>query len=162
MDLSKVSQLIREALGESFQPNHPSDLYVALIHASLLSLDFRLVCLGDHFNVRQPIQLPDQWNALGDVYSLRYKHDQSALNFCLKCVRIGPMLSIQGYVEEDAQRVYRWELDLNQWHEFDYKKERLELNEGDWNTFSEGLKNEIVQKWIPGLAKPGYEESRTR
>jgi proteasome inhibitor subunit 1 (PI31) len=155
MDLSKVSQLLKEALGESFQPNHSSDLYVALIHASLLSLDFRLVCLGDH-NVQNAQKLPLQWNALGDVYSLRYKHDQSALNFCLKCIRIGSVLSVQGYAEEQVEKIHQWNLDLNEWHEFNYKQ----LEESDFKAFSDELKREIVQKWIPGLTKPGYEETR--
>ena len=69
----------------------PQDGFVALIHTAMTVLSFRLVGLDDTntINLYENNRLVEGWNcnAPGN-YTLRYKHEQSSLEFILKISKL--------------------------------------------------------------------------
>lgn len=68
------------------------DGIAALIHTIFSALAFRLIAIDDISSARtfQDNILPEDWNTKGLTdHTLRYKHEQSSLEFLVKVVRLG-------------------------------------------------------------------------
>ena len=81
------------------QLGHPQDAIAALLHAVMSILGFRLIGLDDSSSDVQYENnaLPAEWKkASPDLYALRYKHDQSSLEFLLKIIKLSKRLVIHG------------------------------------------------------------------
>lgn len=68
------------------------DGLAALIHTIFTALGFRLIAIDDTSSARlfQDNVLPEDWNTKGSTdHALRYKHEQSSLEFLVKIVRLG-------------------------------------------------------------------------
>ncbi|KAH8986164.1 hypothetical protein EDB83DRAFT_2484756 [Lactarius deliciosus] len=114
------------------------DAITALVHTSFHVLSFRLVAVDDSTPPSNTLEgvLPDSWNSHGPgSYTLRYRHEQSSLEFVVKVVKLGsrtrriPPPLIHGYIS--SNRVA---------------------------DFLDQLKLKIIQNLMPGLHKEGYTE----
>ncbi|KAJ1569136.1 hypothetical protein HK096_004086 [Nowakowskiella sp. JEL0078] len=165
----------------------PADVTVALLHSALLTLGFRCVGLGEDNSIAaaalinvcvdmagdQMIEggsaqkLPDSWNVSNDVYAFRYRHTQSSFTFLVKTMKIASKLIITAMSIEEG-KVHQLEITLSDFVD----PNNFPTNAVDTTTIeslfsSDALTREllylfkvnIVQKLIPGLHKPGYEES---
>ncbi|CAG8442024.1 15260_t:CDS:2 [Acaulospora colombiana] len=160
------------------------DALASMFHAIMQSLGFRLVGLGEKDipgdNISRDgegnlIGLPETWNSHGPhLYAFRYKHHQSSVTFLIKCITMANNFLVHGMGIEDNQ-------------ETSIKPTHIELITDDYtspsafpyivrNQHSEPLVNvfisksrikdlvslykiNIVQKLMPNLTKPGYEET---
>ncbi|KAG8704313.1 hypothetical protein FRC08_002294, partial [Ceratobasidium sp. 394] len=73
----------------------PQDALAVLLHAAMTALSFRLVAIDEAATAQEPAagttpgQLPEGWNSKGpDVYTFKYKHNQSSFTFLLKLVKL--------------------------------------------------------------------------
>ena len=113
--------------------------------------------------------MPIDWNASSDSFSLKYKHSQSAFTFLLKAVQLESKLVLHGMAVEDGC-IHDLQLDIDSLLipnvvfplsslsidallALFVSKERV-----DEMVYQ--FKVKIVQKFVPGLNKPGYEESK--
>lgn len=68
------------------------DGLAALTHTIFSTLGFRLIAIDDTSSARtfQNNVLPEDWNTRGLTdHTLRYRHEQSSLEFLVKIVRLG-------------------------------------------------------------------------
>jgi hypothetical protein len=68
------------------------DAITALIHSAFNALSFRLIAVDDSSLASTTLSgiLPETWNANGPGnYTLRYRHEQSSLEFIIKVVKLG-------------------------------------------------------------------------
>ncbi|ORZ03381.1 PI31 proteasome regulator N-terminal-domain-containing protein [Syncephalastrum racemosum] len=137
----------------------------------MLSLGFRFAGLGD--DARQEGDgstrvLPDSWNAQGPhVYSLRYSHPQSSLTFVIKAIKLGDRYVLHGLAIGDDKTAT---LDIPvqdytspSFYPYDPQNATEPLIHGfisssRLNDFIILFKTSIIQRLMPGLNKPGYEE----
>ncbi|KAG1474926.1 hypothetical protein G6F56_000038 [Rhizopus delemar] len=151
----------------------PHDALSVAMHSIMLSVGFRFAGLGD--DARQEgdgtqRELPKEWNQQGPHhYHFRYSHPQSSLTFIIKVIRMGDKTLILGMgigdnktaqaevLTEDYTSASFFPNDLSQdplVHGF--------ISTHRFHDFIKLIKLNIVQRLIPGLNKPGYEESGVR
>jgi proteasome inhibitor subunit 1 (PI31) len=68
------------------------DAIAALIHSAFHALSFRLIAVDDSSPASTTAidTLPEAWNTDGPGnYTLRYRHEQSSLEFIVKVVKLG-------------------------------------------------------------------------
>lgn len=82
--------------------NHPQDALTALTHAVFSVLGFRLVGVDESSSGTFPDNiLPDIWNSQGPgSYTLRYRHEQSSLEFTIKVTKLGSRTLVNGIASE--------------------------------------------------------------
>ncbi|GBC08082.1 hypothetical protein RclHR1_00790032 [Rhizophagus clarus] len=160
------------------------DALAALFHSIMQAVGFRLVGLGEDDNSSEDnnisnrdsegniVGLPRGWNAQGpNSYAFRYKHPQSSFTFLIKCMRLSNKFIVHGMGIEDNKTV-TWEVITEDYtspsffpHTIDkYGVEPIVHGFISKNRIKDMINNykiNIVQKLIPGLNKPGYEESGT-
>lgn len=71
----------------------PQDAIVALLHTVMATVAFRLIAVDDASPSTSDLAniLPREWHKSGpSSYTLRYKHDQSSLEFLIKVTKLGP------------------------------------------------------------------------
>ncbi|KAI8075482.1 PI31 proteasome regulator N-terminal-domain-containing protein [Gilbertella persicaria] len=149
---------------------NPYDAIAGAVHAIMLSVGFRFAGLGD--DARQEGDgtrkvLPENWNENGlHVYAFRYSHPQSSLTFVVKTLKLGDKCVILGlgigdnktamldFLIEDYTSAsfypYESSSDKPLVHGF--------ISSNRFEDFIKAYKLKILQKLIPGLQKPGYEE----
>ena len=79
------------------------DAITALVHTAFSILSFRLVAVDDSTPASNTLEgaLPDSWNSHGPgSYTLRYRHEQSSLEFVVKVVKLGSRTLINGIAME--------------------------------------------------------------
>ncbi|QRW01902.1 hypothetical protein RhiLY_00899 [Ceratobasidium sp. AG-Ba] len=86
----------------------PQDALAVLLHTAMTALSFRLVATDESSPAQEPQsdatpgQLPEGWNNKGpDVYTFRYKHQQSSFTFLLKLVKLSGRVIVHGIAVED-------------------------------------------------------------
>ena len=85
----------------------PQDGLTALIHAIMSALAFKLVAVDEEStgNTFENNILPESWNTDGPGhYTLRYRHEQSSLDFIVKILKLGSRTMINAITTE-ASRV---------------------------------------------------------
>ncbi|KAI7907006.1 PI31 proteasome regulator N-terminal-domain-containing protein [Cokeromyces recurvatus] len=161
----------------------PYDAIAAATHAIMLSVGFRFAGLGD--DARQGIyacsiytytngdgnvrKLPEEWNANGPHnYNFRYSHPQSSLTFVIKIVRLGGKCIILGLGIGDNKTAI---LDISTEDYtsasfFPYNTSSTDrplvhgfISSNRFEDFIKAFKLNIIQRLIPGLNKPGYEDN---
>ncbi len=83
------------------------DAVTALVHTAFNVLSFRLVAVEDSTPASNNLDgvLPDTWNSHGPgSYTLRYRHEQSSLEFVVKVVKLGSRTLINGIAVEVRSR----------------------------------------------------------
>ncbi|CAG8567036.1 8124_t:CDS:2, partial [Funneliformis mosseae] len=161
------------------------DALAALTHAIMQAVGFRLVGLGEEDSLEEAdrdiikrdsegniIGLPKEWNEQGpNSYAFRYKHPQSSFTFLIKCMRLSNKFIIHGMGIED-NKTTTLELITDDYTSpsfFPYTSEKYHeepmingyISTSRIKDLINLYKINIVQKLIPGLNKPGYEETRT-
>ncbi|GAN06194.1 conserved hypothetical protein [Mucor ambiguus] len=151
---------------------NPYDAIAAACHSIMLSVGFRFAGLGD--DARQEgdgttKKLPEGWSQYGpQCYSFRYSHPQSSLTFVIKIVRLGDKCVILGLGIGDNKTAT---LDIviedytsSSFFPFDAATSDQPLihafiSSNRFEDFIKAYKLNILQKLIPGLNKPGYEDN---
>lgn len=85
----------------------PQDAIAALVHTAFDALSFRLVAVDDSTPASSTLEgvLPDSWNSHGPgSYTLRYRHEQSSLEFVVKVVKLGSRTLINGIAVQVRDR----------------------------------------------------------
>uniref|UniRef100_A0A1D1YET9 Proteasome inhibitor PI31 subunit n=1 Tax=Anthurium amnicola TaxID=1678845 RepID=A0A1D1YET9_9ARAE len=160
------------------------DALAALSHSIMQAVGFRLVGLGEEDSSNEDnntvnrdsegniVGLPKGWNVQGpNSYSFRYKHPQSSFTFLIKCMRLSNKFLIHGMGVEDNKTITLEVItdDYTSPSFFPFTTEKYNVDpivHGFISTsrikdFTNIYKINIIQKLIPGLNKPGYEESGT-
>lgn len=79
------------------------DGIAVLLHAALSAVGFRLIAV-DEFAAANPLlgnSLPIEWNQHGPGhYTIRYRHEQSSLEFVVKLVKLGSRTLINAIAVE--------------------------------------------------------------
>jgi len=115
LDPSAILSLLPSLLPtESKSLASPQDGIAALFHASLTALSFRLTAVGD--SSPQPSlsnnTLPANWNSNGPGhYVLKYRHEQSSLEFIINIAKLGKRTVINAIALE-VSALLRWLSDL--------------------------------------------------
>ncbi|KAF8558853.1 hypothetical protein OG21DRAFT_1404160 [Imleria badia] len=147
------------------------DGLAALVHTVFTTLGFRLIAINDTSSARtfQDNVLPEDWSTNGQTdHCLRYRHEQSSLEFLVKIVRLGQRTLISAIALESDKST---SLDVStndftspSFYSYDASKaDAPPLVHGFISShriadFVSQLKLKIVQKLIPGLRKEGYME----
>ncbi|KAI8062503.1 PI31 proteasome regulator N-terminal-domain-containing protein [Gongronella butleri] len=172
LDPSSVVERMIKALPNTVQS--PYDALMLMAHAAMLSVGFKYAGLGD--DARQEgdgtqEQLPDAWNQQGPhVYAIRYSHPQSSMTFIIKSIKLAEKWIIHGLAIEDNKTAtleiatsdytsasffpYASSSDQSFIHGF-ISSQRL-------NDLLVLYKINIIQRLIPGIVKPGYEEEQSK
>ncbi|KAI9498870.1 PI31 proteasome regulator N-terminal-domain-containing protein [Zychaea mexicana] len=150
----------------------PYDALAAATHAIMLSVGCRFAGLGD--DARQEGDgsvrtLPEAWNSQGpSCYAFRYSHPQSSMTFCIKSLKLGNRFIMHGIAIEDNKTAT---LDIDASHftsnaffPYDPRDSKDPLVHGlistsQFQEFVNLFKINILQRILPGLQKPGYEDT---
>lgn len=107
LDASALLGSIPRLLPESSKNlSTPQDALALLLHSAMTALGFRLVAIDESAPAKEPEAgtpglLPEGWNIKGpDVYTFKYKHEQSSFTFLLKLVKISGKMIVHGIALE--------------------------------------------------------------
>lgn len=163
---------------------NPYDAIAVFVHACMLAIGGRLIGFDENEKLESPIDaksensLPSSWNN-SSSYSFRYAHEQSSLEFLLKISRLGNKVVIFGVgvgddktasfdiVTKDftSESFFPYTLgEDSSDEEFGGQRRRLRdgfISESRMSDLASLTKINILQKLLPGLQKPGYDEERT-
>jgi len=107
---------------------------------------------------------PNGWNRNFDVYSFKYKHSQSSMNFLLKCVTLGDRLLVHALAIEDKQP-HGLELIVSDYVDKDKLNNVADVELVDLFKQLDKLetlfKINISAKLVPFMNKDGYEANST-
>ncbi|KZT20803.1 hypothetical protein NEOLEDRAFT_1158508 [Neolentinus lepideus HHB14362 ss-1] len=167
--LSKLQNLLPP--GEK-KLKSPQDGIVALLHAAMVAVGFRLVAVDEDTPARSILDnvLPDEWNKHGaGNYILRYKHEQSSLEYLVKAVKLGSRTLVNAIAIE-SDKAATLDISTNDFVSPSFYPHDLAASDAQplvhgfisSNRVADLMsqyKLQILQKLIPGLNKPGYTES---
>jgi len=152
------------------------DAVALLFHALMLGLEFRWIATG-HRSVRPDMigdnfpKFPIDWNDADDMVSFTYTHPQSTLTFMVKFLKVHQWTHVLGFViEEGILCAFKLKASdiVKQSMIFPLvTSDAMEAQHGeDWiyqalDPCISAYQLNIVQKLLPGLNKPGYEEIRS-
>lgn len=178
-----LSRVMAASLPKDASPQLKSayDAVALVSHATMISVGFRLVGLGEDHRIEaestpdQPQPLPQEWNAQAPNYAFRYKHSQSSMEYLIKVNRMGNKAVIMGMGMGD-DRTYTFDARLVDYisesnlpstpvspdASEDQASETLRnifISVGRLSDLASLLRINIIQKLTPGLHKEGYEES---
>jgi proteasome inhibitor subunit 1 (PI31) len=92
LDPAALISLLPTLLPPSSNLSTPHDALVALIHAAFSALAFRLTAVDESSSssIYQNNVLPVEWNKSSPAHhSLKYKHEQSSLEFVVNISKLG-------------------------------------------------------------------------
>ncbi|KAG5637458.1 hypothetical protein H0H81_004475 [Sphagnurus paluster] len=150
----------------------PQDAVVALIHSIFSTVGFRLIAIDETSpaNLSLANVLPDGWNKHGSGnYTLRYRHEQSSLEFVLKISKLGGRTLINAIALE-SDKVASLDISTNDFvsasffpHDLGSESNTQPLVHGFISSnriadLTSQVKLKLLQKLIPGLRKDGYTE----
>ncbi|KAH9062168.1 PI31 proteasome regulator N-terminal-domain-containing protein [Lactarius vividus] len=147
------------------------DAITALVHTSFHVLSFRLVAVDDSTPASNTLGgvLPDSWNSHGPgSYTLRYRHEQSSLEFVVKVVKLGSRTLINGIAVE-SDKTASLDIATNDFTSpsfFPFDAQAANppplihgyISSNRVADFLDQLKLKIIQNLMPGLHKEGYTE----
>jgi proteasome inhibitor subunit 1 (PI31) len=166
------------------------DAIVALIHSAFHALSFRLIAVDDSSPASTTLYgtLPESWNANGPGnYTLRYRHEQSSLEFIIKVIKLSGRTLINAIAVgvcdhiflsaiirelicvDQSDRTASLDISTNDFTSqsffpFDAQAYRPPplihgyISSNRVVDFISQLKLKIVQNIMPGLHKEGYSE----
>lgn len=158
------------------------DAVALAAHASLLSVGFRLIGLNEDdrldtpSDASQPQPLPTKWNSSSGSYSFKYAHGQSSMQFLLKVNRMANKAVIMGMGMGD-DKTYSCDVTVKDYvsdgnlpatpasegrSEEDSRRsiQDIFISSGRLSDLGSLMRINVIQKLIPSLHKPGYEETR--
>ncbi|KAI0321848.1 PI31 proteasome regulator N-terminal-domain-containing protein [Amylostereum chailletii] len=147
------------------------DAITALLHTVLIALAFRLVAVDDSSPANPVLNgvLPEAWNRHGPGnYTLRYRHEQSSLEFVVKVVKLGSRTLVNAIAVESDKAA---SLDISTDDFVSPSFFPYNASTDDAQPLVHGFissnrivdlvgqfKLKIIQKLMPGLHKEGYTE----
>ncbi|KAH0840057.1 PI31 proteasome regulator N-terminal-domain-containing protein [Lanmaoa asiatica] len=147
------------------------DGLAALVHAIFTTLGFRLIATDDTSSARSFHNnvLPEDWNTRGSTdHTLRYRHEQSSLEFLVKIVGLGQRTLINAIALESDKSA---SLDVStndftspSFYPYDASKPNAQplvygfISSNRIADFVSQMKLKIIQKLVLGLRKDGYVE----
>ncbi|EWC47949.1 hypothetical protein DRE_02831 [Drechslerella stenobrocha 248] len=181
LDRSNISQLVTSSLGGSSESpasraplRNPTEAVAALAHACMIATGFKLLGFDEEDRLDQPIDstslkpLPSQWNASASSFGFRYSHNQSAMQFLVKISRLGGKVVVMGLGVGD-DKTATMELVAKDWvsesffsedaGEAKRPVEEAYISPSRMSDLIATFQTNIIQKLVPGIHKPGYEEA---
>ncbi|KAF3936150.1 hypothetical protein ABW19_dt0201614 [Dactylella cylindrospora] len=181
LDRTTVSRIITASLGGSDDspasraPLRSSTEAVAILaHACMIAVDFKLLGFDEDDRIDEPIDaaslrpLPSQWNSSASSFEFRYSHNQSAMKFLIKVNRLGGKIVILALGVGD-DKTATMEILTKDWISESFFSEdsgddkrpvqEAYISPSRMNDLIAEFKTKIIQKLIPSLSKPGYEEA---
>ncbi|PWW77768.1 hypothetical protein C7212DRAFT_362588 [Tuber magnatum] len=173
--LNIVKASLSQGPGTAPPLKSPYDAVAIFIHACMLSVGFRLVGLSEDDNLETPIEgpnpkpLPQNWNTASGSYGFRYAHSQSSLQYLVKVNRLGSKAVVMGLGIGDDKTasfdIVVKDFLSESFYPYSAGNGVARLEDGFISTsrvqdLANLVKINIVQRLIPGLHKPGYEEGR--
>ncbi|KAI0650618.1 PI31 proteasome regulator N-terminal-domain-containing protein [Trametes meyenii] len=149
----------------------PQDALAALVHTVFTVLGFRLIGIDESGPTRtfEDNVLPEEWNQHGPGnYALRYKHEQSSLEFLVKVVKLGSRTLINSIAIE-TDKAATLDISTTDFTSASFFPHDLSssapsplvhgfISSNRVDDFVSQLKLTTVQKLIPGLRKDGYTD----
>ncbi|KAI0254912.1 PI31 proteasome regulator N-terminal-domain-containing protein [Lactifluus subvellereus] len=147
------------------------DAIAALVHTAFNALSFRLIAVDDSTPASSTLKdvLPESWNAHGPGnYTLRYRHEQSSLEFIVKIVKLGSRTLVNAIAME-SDKTASLDISTNDFTSpsffpFDARAANppplihAYISSNRVADFIGQLKLKIIQNLMPGLRKEGYSE----
>lgn len=181
--LQIIDKSLKAAEGSSTDQTlrNPYDAIAVFVHACMLAIGARLIGFDEEEKLESTIDattekpLPTVWNN-SNSYSFRYAHEQSSLEFLIKISRLGNKVVIFGVgVGDDKTASFDIVTsDYTSGSFFPYtsgddvgdeesggQRRRLRdgyISESRMSDLASLVKINILQKLLPGLHKPGYQE----
>ena len=116
LDPSALISKLPNVLPESKQSlQSPAEALAGLVHTAMTLLGFRLTAVDDSSQARtfDNNVLPEEWNAHGPgSYILRYRHEQSSLEFLVKVTKLGSRTVINAIAIEVGVSMLHYEKKL--------------------------------------------------
>ncbi|KIK65390.1 hypothetical protein GYMLUDRAFT_123486, partial [Collybiopsis luxurians FD-317 M1] len=171
LDASALVSLIPTLLpADSRRLQSAQDALAVLSHSILAALSFRLVAVDDSTPTSYAATnvLPEAWNKNGPGnYTLRYKHEQSSLEFIIKMSKLGSRTVINA-IAAKTDKATSLDISTNDFTSpsaFPYDAAASDtplvhcfISSNRVADFVSQFKLKIVQKLVPGLRKDGYTE----
>ncbi|KAF8592636.1 hypothetical protein K439DRAFT_1504293 [Ramaria rubella] len=172
LDPSALLSSIPNLISTASTLKSPQDALVVLIHSSMNTLLFRLVGIDDSATVNSYPNntLPEGWNAYGPGhYTLRYKHEQSSLEFVVKVSKLATRTMVNAIAVE-SDKAASLDIQTADFTSPSFFPHTLSeagaqplvhgfISSNRVSDFIQSYKLKIVQKLVPGLRKEGYTES---
>ncbi|EPS40194.1 hypothetical protein H072_5992 [Dactylellina haptotyla CBS 200.50] len=181
LDRSNVTKIITTSLGgtdenpASRAPLRSSTEAIAVLtHACMIAVDFKLLGFDEDDRIDEAIELsslkplPSQWSTSTSSYGFRYSHTQSAMKFLIKVNRLGGKVVIMALGVGD-DKTATMEVITKDWiSESFFADDAAEMKRPVGEAYISPsrlsdliatFKTSIIQKLVPGLHKPGYEEA---
>ncbi|KAI0068938.1 hypothetical protein BV25DRAFT_1792224 [Artomyces pyxidatus] len=148
----------------------PYDAIAALLHTAFMALGFRLIAVDDSSPPSTILNglLPEEWNGHPGNYTLRYRHEQSSLEFVIKVAKLGSRTLINAIaVESDKAAsldISTSDFTSHSFFPYDANAETASplvhgfISSNRIADLMGQFRMRIVQKIIPGLHKEGYTE----
>ncbi|KAJ1309054.1 hypothetical protein OPQ81_004733 [Rhizoctonia solani] len=172
--LAKVPNILPQS---SKTLSSPQDALAVLLHSAMTALGFRLVAIDEDAPASEPEAgatpglLPEGWNRKGpDVYTFKYKHEQSSFTFLLKLVRMSGKMIVHGIaVEDDKTKTFEITTqDFTSASYFPHDAQSTDrplvhgyISSSRVTDLISLFKVTIIQPLLPGLRKEGYQESES-
>ena len=109
LDPSALLSSLPNLLPPSCTLKSPQDGIVSLVHSVMIALSFRIVGADDTDSITTYANnvLPEHWNSHSPGnYTLRYKHEQSSLQFVVKVTKLAARTIINAIAIEVCYTVY--------------------------------------------------------
>ncbi|KAF5363475.1 hypothetical protein D9756_000508 [Leucocoprinus leucothites] len=149
----------------------PHDAITSLVHAAMSALAFRLTAVDESSSssVYENNVLPVAWNTSGPShYTLKYRHEQSSLQFVVKVSRLGSRTLINAIALE-TDKVATLDIATDDFtspsfYPYDVGSTNAQplihgfISSNRVTDLMSQLKLKILQKIMPGLRKEGYTE----
>jgi len=103
LDPSALISPLLDLLPDKNRLESQQDAIVALIHSAFHALSFRLIAVDDSSPASTTVNgiLPEACNTNGPGnYTLRYRHEQSSLEFVIKAIKLGSRTLINAIAVE--------------------------------------------------------------
>ncbi|KAG8716297.1 hypothetical protein FRC11_005127 [Ceratobasidium sp. 423] len=155
----------------------PQDAVAILLHSAMTALGFRLVAIDEDAPATEPEAgaapglLPEGWNRKGpDVYTFKYKHEQSSFTFLLKLVKMSGKMIVHGIaIEDDKTKTFEITTqDFTSASYFPHDAQSTDrplvhgyISSSRVTDLTSLFKLTIIQPLLPGLRKEGYQESES-
>ncbi|TBU33215.1 PI31 proteasome regulator N-terminal-domain-containing protein [Dichomitus squalens] len=149
------------------------DAIAALVHTVLTVLGFRLTGVDESAPTRtfENNVFPEEWNQHGPGhYTLKYRHEQSSLDFLVKVTKLGSRTLVNSIAVE-TDKVASLDIPTNDFTSPSFFPHELSESSSPFvhgfissnrvDDLISQLRLTTVQKLIPGLRKEGYTETVT-
>ncbi|KAF3114364.1 hypothetical protein TWF706_008295 [Orbilia oligospora] len=183
LDRSNVTRIITKSLGGTDENpasraplRNATEAIAVLSHACMVAVDFKLLGFEeddriDEANDLESLKaLPSQWSSSTSSLGFRYSHNQSAMKFLLRINRLGGKIVIMALGLGD-DKTATLELVTKDWISESFFSEDTSssdsrrpveeayISPSRISDLIASFKSNIIQKLVPGLHKPGYEEA---